>query len=72
MGYYDYQSGLIYRHLNQESGWDSHLEKCRSYILRAIDKHKPGKVTVLGSGWLLELPIAEIVEKTGKIGRAHV
>lgn len=67
MGYYDYQSGLIYRHLNQESGWDSHLEKCRSYILKAIDKHKPGKVTVLGSGWLLELPIAEIVEKTGKV-----
>jgi hypothetical protein len=67
MGYYDYQSGLIYRHLNQESGWNSHLEKCRSYILRAIDKHKPGKVTVLGSGWLLELPIAEIVEKTGKV-----
>ena len=67
MGYYDYQSGLIYRHLNQKSGWDSHLEKCRSYILKAIDKHKPGKVTILGSGWLLELPIAEIVEKTGKV-----
>ena len=67
MGYYDYQSGLIYRRLDQESGWDSHLEKCRSYILKAIDKHKPGKVTVLGSGWLLELPIAEIVEKTGKV-----
>lgn len=67
MGYYDYQSGLIYRHLNQESGWDSHLEKCRNYILKAIDKYKPGKVTVLGSGWLLELPIAEIVEKTGKV-----
>jgi len=67
MGYYDYQSGLIYRHLNQESGWDSHLEKCRSYILKAIDKHKPEKLTVLGSGWLLELPVAEIVEKTGKL-----
>lgn len=67
MGYYDYQSGLIYRHLNQESGWDSHLDKCRRYILRAIDNIKPGKVTVLGSGWLLELPVAEIVEKTGKV-----
>jgi hypothetical protein len=67
MGYYDYQSGLIYRHLNQESGWDSHLEHCRSYILKAIDRYKPGKVTVLGSGWLLELPVAEIIEKAGKL-----
>jgi len=67
MGYYDYQSGLIYRHLNQESGWDSHLARCRSYILNAIDKHKPDKLTVLGSGWLLELPVAEIVERTGRV-----
>jgi hypothetical protein len=67
MGYYDYQSGLIYRHLNQESGWDSHLEKCRKYILKTIESSRPRKVTVLGSGWLLELPIAEIVEKAGKV-----
>lgn len=67
MGYYDYQSGLIYRHLNQKSGWDSHLEHCRNYIMRAVDIYKPHKITVLGSGWLLELPIAEIIEKTGKV-----
>jgi hypothetical protein len=67
MGYYDYQSGLIYRHLNQESGWESHLERCRKYILKAIDIYKPHKVTVLGSGWLLELPVAEIIEKTEKL-----
>jgi len=67
MGYYSYQNGLIYRHLNQDSGWDSHLEHCRDYILRAVDIYKPQKVTVLGSGWLLELPLAEIVEKTGKV-----
>jgi hypothetical protein len=67
MGYYDYQSGLIYRHLNQESGWDSHLERCRKYILKAIELYQPEKVTVLGSGWLLELPVAEIIERTGSL-----
>ena len=72
LGYFDYQSGLIYRHLNQESGWDSHLEKCRRYIIRAIDEYKPEKVTVLGSGWLLELPIAEMVEKTGKVSLVDI
>lgn len=67
MGYYDYQNGLIYRHLNQEGGWDEHLDHCRSFILRAVDFYKPEKVTVLGSGWLLDLPIAEMAENTGKI-----
>lgn len=67
LGYYDYQNGLIYRHLNQEGGWDTHLEKSRAYIMRMIAQYKPEKVTVLGSGWLLELPVAEIIEQTGNL-----
>ena len=67
MGYSNYQNGLIYRHLNQEDGWDSHLDNCRTFILKALDFHKPDKVTVLGSGWLLELPIAEMITRTSKI-----
>lgn len=67
MGYYDYQNGLIHRHLNQEGGWDSHLGQCRDFILKAVRKFKPEKITVLGSGWLLELPIAELLDLTGEI-----
>jgi hypothetical protein len=67
MGYYSYQSGLIYRHLNQENGWDSHLARCRDFIIRAMDIYKPEKITVLGSGWLLELPIAEMIERSVKV-----
>lgn len=67
MGYYNYQSGLIYRHLNQEGGWDDHLERCRSFILKAIDHFTPLKISVLGSGWLMELPLAEIVERDIKV-----
>jgi len=67
MGYYAYQNGLIHNHLNQEGGWDIHLECCRSFIKRAIEVYKPGKVTVLGSGWLLDLPLAEMLEMTEMI-----
>jgi len=62
MGYYNYQQGLIYRHLNQEGGWKSHLQNCRRFILKALEIHKPVRVTVLGSGWLLDLPLKEITE----------
>jgi len=62
LGYYDYQQGLIYRHLGQNEGWNSHLVNCRNYILKAVEIIKPGKVTVLGSGWLLDLPLKELLE----------
>jgi hypothetical protein len=67
MGYYDYQQGLIYRHLNQENGWNQHLDNCRNYLLRALDLIRPEKITILGSGWLLDVPLTELTEKTEKI-----
>lgn len=67
MGYYSYQNGLIYRHMGQEGGWDSHLARCRNYILRAVNELGPEIITVLGSGWLLDLPIAEIAGTARKI-----
>ena len=67
MGYYNYQNGLIFRHLNQEGGWDDHLRQSRQLILKAIDLYKPRKISVLGSGWLLEMPLAEIINRVEKI-----
>ena len=67
MGYYNYQNGLIIHHVNQEGGWESNQERCRSFILKALELYKPQKVTVLGSGWLLELPFAELIEQTEKV-----
>lgn len=67
MGYYNYQQGLIYRHLNQDEGWIGHEKNCRQFILRAIDFHRPEKVTVFGSGWLLEVPLAEMAERVRTI-----
>lgn len=67
MGYYNYQDGLIHHHINEEGGWEDHLEHCRDFILKAIDQFKPEKVTVLGSGWLLDLPFAEIIESVSKV-----
>lgn len=67
MRYYSYQNGLIYHHVNQEGGWESHQEHCRSFIIKALELYKPEKITVLGSGWLLDLPFAELIERTGRV-----
>ncbi len=72
MSYYEYQSGLIYHHLNQEGGWNSHLENCRNFILRSFNLIKPDVVTVLGSGWLLDFPLKEIAEKVSVVNLVDI
>ncbi|HAX94130.1 MAG TPA: hypothetical protein DCY25_09355, partial [Bacteroidales bacterium] len=67
MGYYNYQRGLIYHHLDEEGSWNSHLGNCRAFILKAMELRKPSKVTVLGSGWLLDLPLKEMAETGAEI-----
>jgi hypothetical protein len=72
MGYYDYQQGLVYRHLVQENGWHGHEKRCREYILKAVERLQPEKITVLGSGWLLDLPLSELSERTKRIILADI
>lgn len=72
MGYYNYQQGLIFRHLNQEGGWDNHLRHCRNFILKALDFYNPAVVTVLGTGWLLDVPLKEMTERTELINLVDV
>lgn len=72
MGYYNYQQGLIYHHLNQEGGWNSHLTNCRNFILKSCDIVKPDVVTVLGSGWLLDFPLSELAEKVSEVNLVDI
>jgi hypothetical protein len=60
LGYYSYQEGILFRYLKQDDGWKSHLSRCRDYILKILAEVRPGKVTILGSGWLLDCPLSEI------------
>jgi hypothetical protein len=72
MGYYNYQRGLIYHHLDEEGSWNTHLNSCRNFILKSLDYHKPSVVTVLGSGWLLDLPLKEIADRVSKINLVDI
>ena len=72
MGYYNYQQGLIYHRLREQSGWNSHLRNCRSFIARSLYFAKPSIVTVLGSGWLLDLPLKEIAEQVRQVNLVDI
>jgi len=72
MGYYNYQRGLIYHHLDEEGSWNTHLKNCRNFILKSLDFYTPSVVTVLGSGWLLDVPLSEIADRVPEINLVDI
>jgi hypothetical protein len=62
MGYYSDQNGILRRYSNEAINWKLHLENTKAFICKAaIDKQK-NKAAILGSGWLLDVPIKELSE----------
>jgi hypothetical protein len=60
------QKGIFNRYLREGNNWLSHLTNSKNYILESItDETK--SIAVLGSGWLLDFPIDELVSKGIKI-----
>lgn len=72
MGYYGYQQGLILSHLAQEGGWNSHLRNCRDFIMKSVKFFSPDIVTILGSGWLLDIPLKEMLEMNCKVNLVDI
>ncbi|MBN1988002.1 MAG: hypothetical protein JW783_01225 [Bacteroidales bacterium] len=61
MGYYAGQAGIMRRFLGEEGSWHGHLSKTKQYILDTAISTRAKKVRILGSGWLLDIPINELV-----------
>jgi hypothetical protein len=60
MQYFSDQEGIIRRYIQEKNNWDLHLKKSKDFILKSAETKKKGKVVILGSGWLLDLPIDEL------------
>jgi hypothetical protein len=57
MGYSKDQEGIIDRYINEEGSWQEHLRNSQAYIKETIETKSIEKVAILGSGWLLDVPI---------------
>jgi hypothetical protein len=67
MGYYSNQEGIALRYIREDENWNTHLANTKRFILNSVKKSKPPLVTVLGSGWLLDVPVSEMLKYTEKI-----
>jgi hypothetical protein len=55
------------RFLDEEGAWESHLQKTRQCILNELYRLKPQSVAVLGSGWLLDIPLQELLAEGASV-----
>jgi hypothetical protein len=67
MGFIRDQHGIMNRYLREKSHWHAHLENTRRFISSSFAGESPGSVAVLGSGWLLDVPLKELSERFGKV-----
>lgn len=60
MGYLRELIAMEARHRRCRAAWAPHLVHCRRLILKAAEGIRRRRVTVLGSGWLYDVPIEEL------------
>lgn len=63
MGFFGDQDGIVSRYTREKQNWDKHLEKAKSFILASAENAEKDSIAVLGSGWLLDVPINELAER---------
>jgi len=67
MNFLSDQEGIMTRYLKEKENWDEHLEKSREYILKSVGNKKLSTISILGSGWLLDVPLEELTIQFQKV-----
>lgn len=62
LGFSSDSEGILNRFYREEGNWNPHLENTKKQILESAKTKKKGNVVVLGSGWLLDVPLKELAE----------
>lgn len=67
MGYLADRKGVAERYLHNSRAWEDHLRQTKEFILSCMPEGRMGIIAILGSGWLLDLPLEEIVHAADQI-----
>lgn len=62
-----YQLGIYSRYVREGEGWQSHLAASKRETLSFVSRHAPQSLTILGSGWLLDIPLDQLSKLCHKI-----
>jgi len=54
------QQGIINRYIRESEEWQAHLIHTKEYIIKSAESKNKTNCIVIGSGWLLDVPIDEL------------
>ncbi|MEA3460335.1 MAG: hypothetical protein U9R49_00560 [Bacteroidota bacterium] len=63
MGFIKDQEGIMNRYMRESSHWKHHLERTRRFISESFQQTEAETVAVLGSGWLLDVPLESLLSR---------
>lgn len=61
------QNGIINRYLSEGDNWNLHLQNTKKFILKSTPNKRCDSIAILGSGWLLDVPVNELLQTTDKL-----
>ena len=61
------QQGIINRYMRETENWDKHLQNTKEFIIQSTKQKKKNTCMILGSGWLLDVPIDELSQIFDKV-----
>ncbi|MEN8157120.1 MAG: hypothetical protein ABFS10_09220 [Bacteroidota bacterium] len=67
MQYLRDQDGIMNRYLREGTNWESHLHKTKAFITSSFKDQSLDSIAILGSGWLLDVPLEELNRRFKKI-----
>jgi hypothetical protein len=67
MGFVRDQEGIMKRYICESTRWQAHLERTRNFISGSFMHSEAETVAVLGSGWLLDVPLDHLVNRFKQI-----
>lgn len=63
----EYQRGIARRYAEQAERWAEHLHRSQKEVQEFVTRHKPRVLYILGSGWLLDLPMEYLLQNVPEL-----
>lgn len=67
MNYASEQMYIAQRMINEKGGWQSHLNNSQRFITDHLKTNASKSINILGSGWLFDVPIHDIIRQFDKV-----
>ncbi len=61
------QEGIMNRYLREKENWKAHLKNTREFIIDSFKNPSVKTIALLGSGWLLDVPLEKLSKRFEKI-----